>query len=178
MSVQYLQHSDIRDALIAEAQAMKPMLFSIIDQVTRRKAVRGEILQEVYERILSLPAAQERISNSRAWIIRSAKNAAIDWKRHKTNQEITGLDDDLEEYQPLVELGPEEIAVRNEMIERIARAVKRLPLMRRQVFVMRKVYGYRQTAIAAHFGITVNTVDQHLQHAVRDLAKHLNREIL
>ena len=52
-------------------------------------------------------------------------------------------------------------------------AVKALPARCRQVFTLRKVYGYTQREIAARMGITENTVEQQLAKAVRHCAQAL-----
>lgn len=54
-------------------------------------------------------------------------------------------------------------------------AVQQLPDRCRQVFTLRKVYGYSQKEIAARLKIAENTVEQHLVTAVRHCADALDR---
>jgi len=52
-------------------------------------------------------------------------------------------------------------------------AVKDLPERCRQVFTLRKVYGYSQREIASRLQISENTVEQHLTKAARRCAEAL-----
>ncbi|MGH8323270.1 MAG: RNA polymerase sigma factor, partial [Steroidobacteraceae bacterium] len=53
------------------------------------------------------------------------------------------------------------------------KAVQELPERCRQVFTLRKVYGYSQKEIAARMNITENTVEQQLIKAARHCAQAL-----
>jgi RNA polymerase sigma factor (sigma-70 family) len=55
----------------------------------------------------------------------------------------------------------------------LVEAVERLPERCRQVFTLRKVYGFTQKEIATRLGISENTVEQHLSKAGRHCAQHL-----
>jgi RNA polymerase sigma factor (sigma-70 family) len=55
----------------------------------------------------------------------------------------------------------------------LVQAVQKLPERCRQVFTLRKVYGYSQKEIAARMNITENTVEQQLIKAARHCAKAL-----
>jgi RNA polymerase sigma-70 factor (ECF subfamily) len=55
----------------------------------------------------------------------------------------------------------------------LIKAVQQLPERCRQVFTLRKVYGYSQKEIAARMNITENTVEQQLIKAARHCAQAL-----
>lgn len=55
----------------------------------------------------------------------------------------------------------------------LVKAVQKLPERCRQVFTLRKVYGYSQKEIAARMNISENTVEQQLTKAARHCAQAL-----
>ena len=55
----------------------------------------------------------------------------------------------------------------------LVRAIQGLPDRCRQVFTLRKVYGYSQKEIALRLNISENTVEQHLTKAARRCAQAL-----
>jgi RNA polymerase sigma-70 factor (ECF subfamily) len=55
----------------------------------------------------------------------------------------------------------------------LVEAIQGLPDRCRQVFTLRKVYGYSQKEIALRMNISENTVEQHLTKAARRCAQAL-----
>lgn len=55
----------------------------------------------------------------------------------------------------------------------LVKAIQGLPDRCRQVFALRKVYGYSQKEIALRLNISENTVEQHLTKAARRCAQAL-----
>ena len=55
----------------------------------------------------------------------------------------------------------------------LVKAIQGLPDRCRQVFTLRKVYGYSQKEIALRLSISENTVEQHLTKAARRCAQAL-----
>lgn len=55
----------------------------------------------------------------------------------------------------------------------LVKAIQGLPARCRQIFALRKVYGYSQKEIALRLNISENTVEQHLTKAARHCAHTL-----
>jgi len=133
-----------------------------------------ELLQETYARLLIAGASNEpEVRSVRAFALTVARNAACDWLRHRQIVPIE-LVADMEDMEILDE-GQETEAIVNshQELAMLVTAVKALPARCRQVFTLRKVYGYTQREIAARMSITENTVEQQLIKAVRHCAQAL-----
>ncbi len=85
------------------------------------------------------------------WLLRIANNATLDYLRSKQNKEELSLDLILEEepaMEPYTTDDPSEIADHNLFIEKLALALKLLPLRHRQAFVLRYQFDLAYEEIA------------------------------
>ena len=102
-----------------------------------------------------------------------ARNVAFDWLRHRQVVPIE-LVADLEALEVLDEGEQiEEIVNSHQELAMLVKAIQGLPDRCRQVFTLRKVYGYSQKEIALRLSISENTVEQHLTKAARRCAQAL-----
>jgi RNA polymerase sigma-70 factor (ECF subfamily) len=102
-----------------------------------------------------------------------ARNVAFDWLRHRQVVPIE-LVVDLEQLEVLDEGGQiEDIVNSHQELAMLVQAIQNLPVRCRQVFTLRKVYGYSQKEIALRLDISENTVEQHLTKAARRCARAL-----
>ncbi len=109
----------------------------------------------------------------RAFCLTVARNVALDWLRHR---QIVPIDlvADMEALDVLDEGAQiEEIVNAHQELALLASAVEKLPTRCRQVFTLRKVYGFSQKEIAERMQISENTVEQHLTKAARRCAQAL-----
>lgn len=109
----------------------------------------------------------------RAFCLTVARNVALDWLRHR---QIVPIDlvADMEALDVLDEGAQiEEIVNAHQELALLASAVEQLPARCRQVFTLRKVYGFSQKEIAERLQISENTVEQHLTKAARRCAQVL-----
>lgn len=138
-----------------------------------------ELLQETYARLLIAGASNEpEVRSVRAFALTVARNVANDWLRHRQVVPIE-LVPDMEAIETLDEADQIEAIVNiHQELAMLVTAVKALPERCRQVFTLRKVYGYTQREIAARMGITENTVEQQLVKAVRHCAQALFDQLL
>ena len=133
-----------------------------------------ELLQETYARLLIAGASTEpEVRSVRAFALTVARNVAYDWLRHRQIIPIE-LVADLEDMEIRDEGDQVEAIVNSHQeLAMLVTAVKALPARCRQVFTLRKVYGYTQKEIAARMSITENTVEQQLIKAARHCAQAL-----
>lgn len=144
--------------------------------LNRRIACREtacELAQETFLRVISADLGRA-ISNPRALLFRIAKNLAIDHYRAK--DPLHSPCDDLTEHEtiPSESPAPEQIVFSRQMLERLCRAIEKLPPQCRKIFLLHKFEGLSHAEIAAGYGITRNAVEKHLVRALVHLRKHMD----
>jgi RNA polymerase sigma factor (sigma-70 family) len=159
---------------LLQALEFESVLRASLYRYARNGADVQELLQETYARLLTAGAADEpEIRSVRAFALTVARNVAFDWLRH---QQIVPIElvADMEAMDVLDEGDQIEAIVNSHQeLAMLVTAVQDLPDRCRQVFTLRKVYGYSQKEIAARMNITENTVEQQLVKAARHCAQAL-----
>lgn len=118
-----------------------------------------DLLHESYAKLLRARAAG-RISNTRAFLFATARNAAIDLfrRRQAAPMEMLAGEHALEEDQP----DAAELASRAQEITLLHEAIEALPQRCRQVMVLQKLHHLSNREIAERLGISINTVNAQL----------------
>jgi len=162
------------DRYLLHALEFEGVLRACLYRYARNTADVEELLQETYARLLTAGSTGEpEIRSIRAFALTVARNVALDWLRHRQVVPIE-LVADLEAMDILDEGEQiEEIVNSHQELALLAKAVEGLPERCRQVFTLRKVYGFSQKEIAARLKISENTVEQHLTKAARRCAQVL-----
>jgi RNA polymerase sigma factor (sigma-70 family) len=162
-------------ALLLAALEHEPILRALLYRYTRNNADVEELLQDLYAKLLTASARQQ--DNPGGYVFIAARNIARDWLKHRKCVSID-LMSDVEELETLDESALiDEIVSTHQQIQIILEAAKGLSDRRREVFVLRKVYGYSQRQIADRLGIAENTVEAHLVNAARSLARILGSRL-
>ena len=159
---------------LLQALDIESVLRQCLYRYTRNNSDVDELLQEVYARLLVAGSSNDpEVRSVRAFALTIARNVAFDWLRHKQVVPIE-LVADLEALEVLDEGEQiEEIVNSHQELAMLVQAIQELPDRCRQVFTLRKVYGYSQKEIALRMNISENTVEQHLTKAARRCAQAL-----
>jgi len=159
---------------LLQALEFENVLRACLYRYSRNSSDVEELLQETYARLLTAGAANEpEVRCVRAFSLTVARNVAFDWLRHKQVVPIE-LVADMEAMDILDERDQIDAIVNSHQeLAMLVKAVQELPERCRQVFTLRKVYGYSQKEIAARMNITENTVEQQLTKAARHCAQAL-----
>jgi RNA polymerase sigma factor (sigma-70 family) len=159
---------------LLQALEIEGVLRACLYRYTRNNSDVDELLQEVYARLLVSGSTEEpEVRSVRAFALTIARNVAFDWLRHRQVVPIE-LVADLEALEVLDESEQiEEIVNSHQELAILVKAIQGLPERCRQVFTLRKVYGYSQKEIALRLSISENTVEQHLTKAARRCAQAL-----
>ncbi len=159
---------------LLQALDIENVLRACLYRYTRNNSDVDELLQEVYARLLVAGAVEEpEVRSVRAFALTISRNVAFDWLRHKQVVPIE-LVADMEALEVLDEREQiEEIVNSHQELAMLVAAIQELPDRCRQVFTLRKVYGYSQKEIASRLGISEHTVEQHLTKAARRCAQAL-----
>ncbi len=136
------------------------MLARAVRRIVNRYDVE-DVLQEAFVRSFEAEGRQQ-IRDARAFLLRTARNVALD---HVTSAgyQRTGPLDDLEEERFIDEAAQVEAQVDSEQrFLAFCEAVGSLPEQCRRVFVLKKVYGLSQEEIASRLGIAPSTIEKHI----------------
>lgn len=132
---------------------------------TVRRIVRPhdveDILQEAFMRSFEAEG-REPIHDARAFLLRTARNLALDHvsrAAYRTSDPLEGVDE-----TRLAEdaVSPEARLDSERRFLAFCEAVGSLPEQCRRVFVLKKVYGLSQGEIAERLGIAQSTVEKHI----------------
>jgi len=159
---------------LVQALEFESVLRACLYRYARNVSDVEELLQETYARLLTAGSSNEpEVRSVRAFSLTVARNVAFDWLRHKQVVPIE-LVADMEAMDILDERDQIDAIVNSHQeLMMLVKAVQQLPERCRQVFTLRKVYGYSQKEIAARMNISENTVEQQLIKAARHCAQAL-----
>lgn len=143
------------------------------------ETIAGDVIFRLWENRASLQVH----TSLRAYLLKAVRNASLDLlksqhERYERSTSRTGLAvRGLENYaedgdHPLGRL------LSNELEERVATAIDRLPDDCRRVFRLSRFEGKTNREIAAELGISVNTVKYHLKRALSLLRIDLHEYLL
>jgi len=133
-----------------------------------------DIIQETYTRILSQPSL-EAIAYPKQYALMTAKMIVIDHLRRSRviSFAAAGSAELFDVVEPCA--NAEERLQYQEQVIAVADALSKLPKLRRQIVVMRRIEGLSQKDVASRLGISEKTVEKHMAEAVRLLVKLFGR---
>jgi RNA polymerase sigma-70 factor (ECF subfamily) len=151
--------------------SIRPMLFRSVGRIVRPDEIE-DIVQETF--ILSYAASRKKkIENPRAFMMKTAKNIALNIIQRADKKLHFSLDDLLDEDFMLHADSVEERYQAEEMFIYFCRAVAELPLACRRVFILKKIYGLSQDEIAERLGISVSMVEKHVAKGMAMTGKYM-----
>lgn len=162
------------DDYAREILRLEKFLRAYLHRFAPQPADIEDLLQETYSHLFKLtPAQRAAITNVQGFAVRSARNVAMDWMRHRRVVSMESLDELTE--LPLID-DPErlvEIAHSHQQLVRLVKEIANLPERCRRVFTLRRVYGLSQKEIARQLGIAEGTVEQQLVKGMRHCLEKL-----
>ena len=146
--------------------AVRQTMLRVISRIVPPRAVE-DIVQETYVRICQIEN-KEAIKQPRSFLLKTAKNLAID---HLKRAEVRLVDavDDMAEFEHFVSADDaiyQQVAT-DEEFSQYCQAIRQLPIQCRKVFVLKKVYGYSQKEIVKKLSISESTVEKHIALGVK-----------
>jgi RNA polymerase sigma factor (sigma-70 family) len=123
-----------------------------------------DIAQEAYLRLLK-SEKDSYIAHPKALLFTVAKNLALNELRSKARR-VTGYIEECQIERESVGASIEEELEALDSLNIYCAAVDALPEQCRRVYLLRKVHGLPQKDIAERLGVTLRTVERHLQYGV------------
>lgn len=157
--------------------SVRSRIASAVSRLVPPKEVE-DIVQETYVRVCQVDS--EAILHPRSFILRTAKNLALDHiKRAETRLVNSIHDEDGEDNWLQADLDADEtynsVAAKQEFGV-FCEAVRQLPQQCRKVFVLKKVYGHSQREIAAELQISQSTVEKHIASGLRRCSAYIAQQ--
>ncbi|MFZ5875580.1 MAG: RNA polymerase sigma factor [Nitrospirota bacterium] len=140
-------------------------LEAFVARRSRDREAASDLVQESFARLLASGGTGSADSDTKM-LYAVARNAAIDHGRMVARHGLVVVDDPADARDEAVPSAEGQIAARR-ALEALDAALDELPERTKDVFLLRRVYGYSHTEVAAALGIAVSTVEKHLTRAVR-----------
>jgi RNA polymerase sigma factor (sigma-70 family) len=140
-----------------------------------------DVLQDVFYELVEANRLLMPIEHVTGWLFRVAKNRITDLFRKKKPERFSDaetLDDDheslqLEDLLPSTDVGPEDLLLRNAVLDELEAALDELPEEQRSVFIAHELEGKSFKEISAETGVSVNTLLSRKRYAVLHLREQL-----
>ena len=148
-----------------------PQVRKFLNTLVKDAALAEDLAQMVFMKVWLY---RERLNESQSlknYLLVLARNGALDVFKSKQHLLMT------ETAAPPEEPAPERAEQRveyGEVHSRILRAVEEMPPQRRQIFKMSRFQSLTNEDIADELGLSVRTVEKHIQLALQDLRKYLS----
>ncbi len=158
------------------AAAVYAMALSIV----RQPATAEDIVQETFVRVWrSAPAALPSLHDPVAWLMRIARNQALDaLRRQSVRPQAVESEEAADMFESAPDEAPEPEAALwlNVRRQAVRRALATLPIEQRRVLELAFYDGLTHQAIAAHLGLPLGTVKTRARLGMRKLATTLAPE--
>lgn len=125
-----------------------------------------DLVQDSFIRLLQA-SVTEAPDNSRAWLYRTGANLAADAYDHRQVRERIHVDwPEFAEETPDLPADPARRVEASQQLRHVWIALQRLPEPCRQAFLLNRLEGLSQRAIARQLGISEKTVERHILRAL------------
>jgi RNA polymerase sigma factor (sigma-70 family) len=151
---------------------LEPQLRRWLARVAPHGLEADDLIQEAYAKLAGLTTVSN-ISHPKAYLYQTVKRLILD---HIRRSKLVSIEAMAEVAVPAVlEEGftPERILSGRQELERLYRAIARLPAACRSVFMMRKFDDMPQKAIAARLRVSENTIEKRMVRALRMILEDL-----
>lgn len=136
-------------------------LVRAVARIAPRREIE-DIVQETYVKVSQINGTRE-IRHPRSFLMKTAKNLALDYVKRAESRLSVGLeyDDELNPTIPEI-VGDEtfEKIASNEEFAHLCEAIRQLPPQCQRVFILKKVYGHSQREIARVLKLSESTVEK------------------
>lgn len=160
-----------RDAFETLYLRYAPLVERFAGALVKDDSAADDIAQNVFLNLWNRRSNLSRVPDFKAYLFTSTRNAVADWFRRYAKAPSLSLED-----SGIAALlgsdGSGDIA-RAEMLEAVNRCVERMPLKRREVFLLSRAKGLKNAEIASLMGLSEKAVEYHISRALADLRKIL-----
>jgi len=173
------QDRQISDVIAKERSRLR----SFIRKRVPNEADVEDLLQEVFSRLVEANRLLMPIDYVTGWLFTVARNLITDLFRRSTPESFADASREndegellaIEDLLPSPDAGPEDLFLREVLIDALQWALAELPQDQRAVFVAHEIEGHSFKEISAETGIGINTLLSRKHYAVLHLRESLRR---
>jgi RNA polymerase sigma-70 factor (ECF subfamily) len=159
-----------------------PLLFGLVLRILRHQADAEETLQEVFIRVWTRAELYDpRLGGPTPWLVRLARNCAIDRLRARRVREGTAappLHEVPDNALPDTDIQtPEAAVVDADRHGRVIEALSSLPAEQRRLIEAAFFEGYTHSELAKHFGLPVGTVKTRIRTGMMTMRQRLEHAV-
>lgn len=133
------------------------------------------MVQQVFERLLKRGHVSG-INQLGGYVFQTASSVLTDKGRRQSARCVDAHEEFDEKAHIHVDFSPERILLGRERLARATAILLELPERTRVVFVLRRLEGMKYLDIAARLGVSVSTVEKHMERAIARLADGMGQE--
>jgi len=168
--------------IAATVRRERGRLLAFIRRRVLDTAEAEDVLQEALYELVAAYRLMQPVEQAGAWLMRVARNRIIDRFRRKRPELLADqalpLDADeeggsLEDLLPAPDEGPDAMAIRGMMLERIAAALEELPPEQRDVFVAQELEGASFKELSQRWNVGISTLLSRKRYALLHLRRRL-----
>lgn len=148
-----------------------PMVLNFVRKMIKDQMRAEDITQNIFMRLYVSRNSLEPGLSLKNWLFVCARNEALDVLRSKWAKDVAKVQEVMEDAQASV---PEDEMIRRESAAQLRTMVDDLPDQRAKILKMSKLDELSNREIAERLGLSVRTVEKHLELALKDLRGKLN----
>jgi RNA polymerase sigma factor (sigma-70 family) len=133
-----------------------------------------DVVQETYA-ILAAKRAVDGVLNPRTYAFQVAYSVILQHLRHSRVVPIAAVADISALEAPVDHPSPEEVVIARDELRQVELAIDALPKQTRTAFILRRVEGLSQQAIAMRMGLSEHTIEKHISRGIKLLLAQFGR---
>ena len=144
-------------------------LLNFLARKVRDRETAADLAQESYARVYAAQASGSVVNDPRALLYRTARNLVVDHLRHgdvRSSVELPAEHPEADLAHGCRNWEPEAALSSQQGVLALATTIDSLPTRCRQAFLLNRFEGMTYPQVAAHMGISVKAVEQHIKHAL------------
>jgi RNA polymerase sigma-70 factor (ECF subfamily) len=149
-------------------------LYVYVFELARDEQTSLDIVQETFMAAVRHIGSLREEAKFGGWLFGIAHQKCIQWWRQQ--KRVAALRDEIAEFPPDVDDGPDELLIRREQEEEFMRLLNQLPVPQRSVLLLHFVEDFALEEIAEITATPLGTVKSRLHYAKRALRKILESQ--
>ena len=156
-----VERRGIADAFVENAKFLR----RYVRQFVNSHQEAEDVAQEAFVRAF-VAEKKTRIEQPKAFLFQVARNVALTELKKKSRQIYQCIDDLSESELGMVGRSEDDQMETMELLDTYREVVSALPPKCRNVFILRKVYGFKHREIAEKMGISVSSVEKYVRQGI------------